>query len=135
MRESHSYLYCVSHSNTLVSFTLTAVQSVTLILIVAVTLPDIEGATQSPIMVVIKEAYLVKLAGNIKKSVLRLTGPSGQCDMTYYELPSRRSLVRSEEDKVIFIVCRGSKIYDKNNPDLLARAVHLKRQNLSYLNS
>ena len=43
--------------------------------------------------------------------------------------------MRSEGDEVIFKVCGGSKIYDKNGSDLLARAINLKPQKLSYLNS
>ena len=35
-------------------------------------------------------------------------------------------------DKVIFTVCRESNKYDKNNLDHLARATHLKPQNLTY---
>ena len=56
-------------------------------------------------------------------------------DMTCSELPSWRPLETSEADKVILIVCGGSKKYDKNNSDLFARDIHLKPQNLSYLNS
>ena len=43
--------------------------------------------------------------------------------------------MKSEGDKVIFIVCGESKKYDTNHSDLLARAIHLKPQNLSFLNS
>ena len=67
--------------------------------------------------------------------MLSFTGHSGQCDMTYSELPSWCPLELSEGDKVIFTVCGGSKIYDKNNLGLLGWAIHLKPQNLSYLNS
>ena len=38
-------------------------------------------------------------------------------------------------DEVIIIVFKESKKYDKNNSDHLARAIHLKPQNLSYPNS
>ena len=85
-----------------------------------------------------KEIYM---SGNsqgvksIQNSVLSFTGHSGQCDMTYSELPSWCPLELSEGDKVIFTVCGGSKIYDKNNLGLLGWAIHLKPQNLSYLKS
>ena len=68
----------------------------------------------------------------IQNSVLSFTG---QYDMTYSEVPSWCPLELSEGDKVIFTVCGGSKIYDKNNLGLLGWAIHLKPQNLSYLNS
>ena len=71
----------------------------------------------------------------IQSSVLSFTRNSGQCNMTDYEHPSWRPLAISEVDKVIFTVCRESKKYDKNNSDRLARAIHLKPQNLSYPNS
>ena len=71
----------------------------------------------------------------IQNSVLSFTGHSGQCDMTYSELPSWCPLELSEGDRVIFIVRGGSKIYDKNSLGLLGWAIHLKPQNLSYLNS
>ena len=38
-------------------------------------------------------------------------------------------------DEVIFTVCRERKMFDKNKSDLLARAINLKPQNLSYPNS
>ena len=71
----------------------------------------------------------------IHNYVLSFTGHSGQFYMTYSEYPSWRPLVWSEGDNVIFTVCGEGKKYDKNNSDLLARAIHLKPQNLSYLNS
>ena len=67
--------------------------------------------------------------------MLSFTGNSIQCDMTYSELPSWRLLARREGDTVIIKVCGGSQKYDKNNSDLLARAIHLKPQNIKYLNS
>ena len=66
----------------------------------------------------------------IQSFMLSFTGQSGQCDMTFSDLPSWRPLVRSEGDKVIFTVCGGSTKYDKNNSDLLARAINLRPQNL-----
>ena len=71
----------------------------------------------------------------IQNSMLSYTGHSGQCDMTYSELPSWFPLELSEGDKVIFTACGESKIYDKNNLGLLGWAIHLKPQKLSYLNS
>ena len=49
----------------------------------------------------------------IQNPVLSFTDHSGQLDMKLSELPSWHPLERSEGDKVIFTVCRGSKIYDK----------------------
>ena len=68
----------------------------------------------------------------IQHSVLSFTGHSKQCDMTDSEHPSWRPLAINEVNKVIFTVCGDSKKYDKNNSDLLARAIHLKPQNLSH---
>ena len=44
-------------------------------------------------------------------------------------------MARREGDKVTFAVYGESKKYDKNKSDLLARAIHLKPQNRSYLNN
>ena len=60
----------------------------------------------------------------IQNTVLSFTGHSGKLDMTFSEIPSWHPLERSEGDKVIFTVCRGSKIYDINNSDLLAGVIH-----------
>ena len=57
----------------------------------------------------------------IHNSVFSYTGHSGQCDITYSELLSSRPLVRSEGDKVIFIVCGGRKIYDKTTETFMHR--------------
>ena len=67
--------------------------------------------------------------------MLSLTGHSGHCDMTCSEHSSLRPLAQSKGENVILTVCGESNKYDKYNSDLFARAIHLKPQNLSYLNS
>ena len=66
--------------------------------------------------------------------MLSFTGHSGQCDMTDSDHSSGRPFAISEVDKVINTGCEESKKYDKNNSDLLARAIHVKPGNLSYPN-
>ena len=67
--------------------------------------------------------------------VLSFTGHSGQCDMTDSEHPSGRPLAVSEVDNVILTVCVESYKYDKNNSDILVRAIHMRPPNWLYPNS